>query len=774
MPFAISFGQSVKRRRKALDLTQTMLAQRVDCSVSAITKIEADQRRPSRTVVERLADALAIPPDERSAFMHLARTPDVSIDPAKPSTLPIPQTSFVGREQESAIVRALLRRPEVRLLTLTGTGGIGKTRLALHVAGDLSHDVAHGSHFVALAHLRDPDLLLSAIARTLGIADSGPQSPATTLTGYLQDKTLLLVLDNFEHLLPAAPQLSTLLDAVPNLKVLITSRTLLHISKEHEFSVPALALPNPRRLPPPYVLNETGAVALFMARAQDVQSEFRLNAANVAAVAALCICLDGLPLAIELAAARIRLFTPQALLARLQSPLDLLTGGSREAHPRQRTVRATIDWSYTLLTAAEQTLFARLAVFMGGSTVEAVEAICSTVGDRMGAILEGLAALLDQNLLQQDTGTDGTPRMTMLETLREYASECLLASGEREAVREQHCAYYLALVETAEPALRGPEQTMWLDRLEDDHANIQAAFSWAHAQSPAGVFLRLTAAFWRFWYIRGYLSEGRQWLAKALAHDTAAPAQVRAKALSGACALAASHGDHAEAYQFSEASLALWRACGDVRGMATALNNMGVYLSDQGEYSRSQGFLEESLALKRTIGDAWLIASTLGNLGEVVAYQGEYERARVLQEESLTLRRQIGDVRGVGLALLNLARIALIHQNYHTAMAALAEALAQLVPLGDTERIADCLDIVAMIHVAQGRAIPAARLFGSADVLRRQIHTEITFPYHADYARYLALAQAQLESTAWEAAWREGERCALEQIIGEALDFVAS
>jgi predicted ATPase/transcriptional regulator with XRE-family HTH domain len=732
----VSFGAWVRRRRRALDLTQADLARLASCATVMVRMIEADERRPSRELAERLADHLQLPPADRAAFIRSARAerrvealsapvplagPVRAPAPLWVAPLPALATPLVGREREVAVVRQWLLQPATRLLTLTGTGGVGKTRLALQVAAELrdAGAFADGVVFVALEAVRDPGLVLATIARALGIIVVDGQALIERLKAELHAKHLLLMLDNFEQVGAAAPLLADVLAAAPRLTLLVTSRVVLRLSAEQEYLVPPLRLPDPARLPPVDELAQTEAVALFVQRAKASTPAFALTAENAAAVAAICARLDGLPLAIELAAARVKLFTPEALLPRLERRLQVLTGGARDLPLRQQTLRDTLAWSHGLLTPAEQLLFRCLAVFAGGCTIEAAERVCGEAASPGLDILTGLAALVDQSLVQSDAGAAGEPRFRLLETVREYGLERLAASGEAAVVRRWHAEFYLELAEAAEPHLQGAVQRTWLARLEIEHDNLRAALGWcleeagaaaAEAAEQTEISLRLAGALAWFWHTHGHHSEGRRWLERALAADRGAPPAARAKALVGLGTLVLPHGDNAWATARLEEGLALFRQVGDQRGIAWALHELGVAARFRGDYQLAVELLGEGLALSRGVENRWVMAQALHELGIAVRNRGDYERASTHMAESLELFRQLGDQRGIAWAVRELAVTARGRGAYDQAASLLEEALLITREIGDTWGIARMLQDLGIVERLRGNGARAMEL----------------------------------------------------------------
>jgi predicted ATPase/DNA-binding SARP family transcriptional activator len=640
---------------------------------------------------------------------------DAALDPPAAPTrlggvaLPAPATALVGRDGELAAATALLREPGVRLLTLTGIGGTGKTRLALAVAEELRGDLADGVRFADLAPVHDPGLVPAVVARAVGVGETPGRSLARALEDALADRAVLVVIDNFEHVLAAAGAVASLLAAAPRLKVLATSREALRVAAEHEFPVAPLELPAPGAAADPAVLGRSAAVALFVARARTVRPGFALTEDNGHATARICTALDGLPLALELAAARMKMLTPDALLERLGAGVEALGTGPRDAPARQRTLRSTIDWSYRLLDAPQQTLFARAAVFRGSWTLAAAEAVC-------GADVEAVAALVDKSLVRRRDG-EAEPRFAMLDTVREYALERLHASGEAAAVRARHAEHFVELAERIGPRLREHES---LAAVEAEYDNLRAVLDPPSHPGAADLQLRLCAAIWRFWYVRGRLSEGRAHLERALQDDTGALPGRRADVLRGIAVLALVQGDHAAAARCADESLALYRSLGDDGGAMGALISRGLIAQDLGDLDGAAVDHAESRAIARRLGRTREEGAAVANLGDIAFMQGAYGSARALYEESLGLCRAAADTPGVAIAVMSLAIVALRSgEGADAAARGFGEALALFDELGFKERVASCLaGLAAATSPRDGEG--AARLLGAADALRAQ------------------------------------------------------
>jgi predicted ATPase/class 3 adenylate cyclase len=699
-----------------------------------------------------------------------SRFPALKTIDRRSSNLPAQMTPLIGRVQEVTAVCASLRRPQVRLLNLIGPGGTGKTRLGLQVASDLFDEFESGIYFVALTSINVPTLVATTIAQTLGLRESSGQPVVESLKDFLRDKHLLLLLDNFEQVVEAAPLLAELLAAAPRLKMLITSRAVLHLSGEYAFPVPPLALPDPSHFQGTAAdvvstLSHYTAVELFIQRAQAVKPDFQVTSANAAAVAEICARLDGLPLAIELAAARSKLFAPQALLARLSSRLKLLVGGGQDRPARQQTLRSAIDWSYDLLDAAEQMLFRQLGVFAGGCAVEAVEAVCDTVGGLPIDVLEGLSSLVDKSLLRQEAGPDGEPHFKMLETIREYALERIDMSGEAATLQYRHATYFLHLAEQAEPELYRAEQRAWLERLETEHDNLRAALAWSqNAPSDADVGLRLVAALWVFWWKHGYISEGRDWLAGALERaPTTVLIAARTKALHGAGSLALYQNEFGPAATLLEQSLTLYQEIGDKRGSAWAISDLGHVAFYQGDLECASTRYAETLALSRELGDTFNSAWALNHLGCVALRQGDLDKAHSLLMESLSLFRTMRHTAAIATVLNHLGGVALRQGDLDKAHSLLMESLALFQGLGQKRNIALCLASMARVAIMERQPAQAARLLGAVEGLLTDIGAILPPADRADYDRDAVAVRAQLDPATFASAWEAGRAMPLEQ-----------
>jgi predicted ATPase/class 3 adenylate cyclase len=688
----------------------------------------------------------------------------------RPNNLPRQPTPFLGREREVGEVVDLLRTDNVQLLTLIGPGGTGKTRLALQAAAESLDDFAAGVYFVPLASLSDPELVLPTMATTLGIREEGGQPLQERLQEYLATKQLLLVLDNVEHLVAAAPQVGDLLSTAPGLTVLVTSRVPLRLRAEREYAVSPLGLP--RRKPPPTLeqLSQFEAVRLFIERAQAVKADFAIDNATAPTVAEICWRLDGLPLAIELAAARIRMLPPQAMLSRLEHRLPMLTGGARDAPERQRTLRNTIAWSYDLLQPDDQTLFRRLAMFAGGATFEAIEAVANPDGSL--DVFGGLERLLEQSLLRQVEGLEGEPRFSMLETIREFGLEQLDAKREVVEAQGRHAAFFLALAEEAKPKLRGPEQGGWLARLDVEHDNLRTTLGWTLEHEP-GVALRLGAALAWFWIHRGQLAEGRSWLERALA-VCPDPTPTRVEALHGAGGLAGYMGDYAQDIAWQEASLTLARDLHDRSGEAWALLELGVialYDADAAKRLGQSGesLTEASLRAFRELDDPMGAAAALNNLGYYAYTHGDLARADAQLTEALPLARAAGERLLLGMVLDSLGAVAQARNDLEAAVTLYREALVLAYESGTWPTLWLALRALASVAAAWGRSETAARLWGAADRLGEVPNSTPPPEELARHQHAIATARAQLGEGPFAAAWEAGRVQSLEEAVAEAL-----
>jgi predicted ATPase len=729
---------------------------------------------------------------------------------ARAPTLPVPRTRLIGREREIDTVRNLLLHTEVRLVTLTGAGGSGKTRLALQVAAEATGRFNGGVWFVSLGSIYEAKLVASTIAQALGVRPAAGKPIEDCLKDIIRDShPLLLVLDNFEQVLPAAASIASLLEASSALKVLVTSRAPLHVYGEHEFAVHPLRIPELRQPVALETLSQVPAVALFLDRAAAIRPDLAPSAENVRAAAEICARVDGLPLAIELAAARVKVLPPPAILARMQSRLGLLTGGARDLPERQQTLRRTIDWSYELLDPAERRLFGRLSVFVRGCTLEAAEAVANPRDDLGSEVLETLSSLVDKSLIEQSNDPSGEPRFTMLETIREYGLEQLAVSGEEKPVRRAHAAYFLVLAEDgSSPGLNEVEEERWLDRFEHELDNFRAALDWLTGSGNAVWGLRLATALLRFWDSRGHRQEGRDRLLALLALPVASRTMVRARALWAAGVLVS---DDAElCLSLQQEGLEITRELGDRRGLITSLSAVAIGYQWLGDYASARPLYEEAAGLARELAYPVALGPLLNNLAVMIQEEGDYRRARSLYEESLSFFLKAGDRRGVALDLNHLGDLAAEEHNYLLARSLYEQSLATFRELGDRwgisgtlvylgnlardegdhelahsqyreslrifqelkhdRGISRVLESFATSAGALGRPERALRLAGAAAGLRQRLGMdEFLMSERQKLNRSLEWARAELDSVRAATAWMEGWAMTTGQAVEYAL-----
>jgi predicted ATPase/DNA-binding response OmpR family regulator len=685
--------------------------------------LEEDPKNPQYLRTEsRLGYRFAVPDQPQHLVLPASDNSSLQASiAASIRNVSTPLTSFLGRDSEVASIKALLQRSDIRLLTLTGPGGVGKTRLAIHVGMQLAYGFQDGVAFVDLSHIRAADMVVSAIAAALNVKDHGEEGLLEPVKQALRMKAQLLILDNFEHVLASASVVGELLRAAPAVKILATSRSPLHVSGEHEFSVPPLALPDQNALLPLEELAQLPVVALFIERAQAVKPDFLLTAENAPAVAEICVGLDGLPLAIELAAARIKVLSPQAIAPRLTSRLALLTGGPRDLPMRQQTLRNLLDWSYDLVDPAYRPLFARLAVFVNGATLVAIESVC--VGNNEGTIelLDGLTALVDASLLQQVEDVSGEVRFVMLATIREYAWELLERSGEQDLIRQQHTHYYLKFAEAGAAALQRAHHRQWLDRLERDHDNLRAALQSAADRQQAEILARLLAALWQFWHIHSHRREAYRWVEVALAQRSSLPLAIAAKALYGAGWLAYDRLEYQQAALYFEESLAASRVLDDMVGVSEVLRGLGELALSQADFARAQSLFDESLRLSCELGSSLGRAWSLHHLGRVSLEQGLYAQATTVLSESRALFDDTGDKAGSAWSLHNLGRVSLEQANYEQADHLLSDSLALFCELGDKAGRAWSLQNLGRSALDQGLHDQAVELLHESLALFRDV-----------------------------------------------------
>jgi predicted ATPase/class 3 adenylate cyclase len=671
------------------------------------------------------------------------------------TNLPAQPTPLIGRDRELAELGALLGRADVRLVTLTGPGGTGKTRLGLQVGAESVDAFAAGVFFVPLAPVREPALVLPLIAQTLGLREQPGQTIEETLGEFLQEKELLLLLDNLEQLVDVAPRLAELLAGAAGLKVLATSRSPLRLVAEQQYPLETMA--------------DDDALELFLARARAVRPDFALNGQQ-STVAEICRRLDNLPLAIELAASRVRAVSPAAILSRLEKRLKLLTGGARELPERQQTLRAAIDWSYDLLSEDERRLFRRLAVFVGGCTLEAAEAVCDPLGELSLDILDGLASLVDKSLVRPGREVAGEPRFWMLQTIREYAAERLDEADELVDAQRRHAEHFVWLAEEAAKIAFGGEQAVWWSRLDADHDNAREALAWASANDRE-LELRLVNALWYFWSVRGYLSEGRRWLEDAIAADEPGHEALHARAVAAAGALAYRQGDYERAASLADASLELHRVLGNEVEMARALGELANVAVALGDYEQAMAKYGEASERFRELDDSARVAQVLANMGAVANMQGDYELGRRLGVEALALQQESGNTEAATISQHNLARIDLRTGRFAEAADLLHQGLDAARQLDYRELIAYCLEACAELAVARHDHHRAALFLGSAEGVFAELGVPMSPDETETYEETLTTLRDQLGERQLETELAAGRATLVEQIVADALEF---
>jgi predicted ATPase/DNA-binding XRE family transcriptional regulator len=788
-----SFGHHLRRLRTAAALSQEVLAERAGLSARAVSDLERGVHQwPRLETVRLLADAFQLEENDRATLLAAAR-PELTVAPqsiaerASPRTaLPLPLTRLIGREQEVAALSQLLSQGEDRLVTLTGPGGVGKTRLAQAVAADMRGNYPDGVFFVDLSPLTDPDLVLPTITIALGVREIAAESARDALSRYLRDRRLLILLDNCEQVLEAASDIAAVLASCPYLALLATSREPLHVRAEHEFEVTPLPFPDLSRLPLLDTLGDVAAVALFVERAHGVNADFALTAENAPAVVAICQRLDGLPLAIELAAARVKVLDPDQLQRRLERPLDLLATTMRDVPVRQRTMRAAIAWSYDLLPPPDQRHFRRLAGFVGGFTLAAAEAI---VDDPTFDTLRGLTVLRAASLIHRietaNSEPDSAPRFGMLETIREFGQEELLARGDDQTARRLHLHFFVAFaVEAERHFIRGVDPA-WLNALEDEHDNIRAALSWAlhmeRAVADRTLGLRLAGTLWLFWYYHSHLEEGRRWLERAIGiadmDEAPTPRRDRLRALVGLGALAHFHGDDAVAIPALEQSVRLGRQIDDPVDLAYALTLLGNVAEDSGRYREAEQFFREANDLFQGIDDSVNVAVTTYHLGIVQYGQGDVFSAIRLCERALELGRNANDPWTTAMSQAYLGLLHTATGDYELAALDLSEALLLYQQMGTTERVAEVVRRFAVLAATCELPYQALRLFAAADAMSGQIGAALALPERTDYDRARSQASLLVGATEARQAAEQGQRLPANEIIDEiqtVLDSVKS
>jgi predicted ATPase/transcriptional regulator with XRE-family HTH domain len=777
-----SFGELLRQVRSAASLSQEELAQRSGLSVRGISDLERGARSaPRLETVRMLADALGVGQDDRSALLAAARPALLGgagadhVRPALPS-VPTPLTRLIGREVEIGALRTILQRDDVRFVTLTGAGGTGKTRLAIAVAAEMGDAFPDGVVFVDLSPLTDPTLVVPTIATSLGVREVVDQSLSETLSSFLTSKQLLLVLDNCERILAAAPDITTLLAACPGLSVLATSREPLHVRGEREFPVPPLPLPATTPLLELGQFASAPAIALFVERAEESQPEFTMTTENMAAVAAICRRLDGLPLAIELAAARVKVLPPQALLVRLEHRLPLLTGGGRDLPARQRTMRDAIAWSYDLLSPDEQALFRRLAVFAGGFTLASAEAVAAADG-RL-AVLDGLVALVEQSLVRQMPGAGAEPRYQMLETVREFGLERLVSSGDADDARQRHAEHFLRVSADLMQASTILMDHASLTRVVAEHDNVRLALVWYDQHGEIDALLQLSSLLYGLWFSRGLYREGVQWVDRALERSQRVPSSMLIRALDGAGTLAIFQGDYVRATSFIEEGLALAQVLGDPSLMSEALTYAAFLAYRHRAFARAEELLAEArhiLAGSAESEPGALPFLTLGgvvpffHIGDLALVQGQFAQAATEYEEAIALFQAAGSETGLRDMQAGLAAVRYLTGDVPQAAALYGESLQQSHAMAFWPLVVSSLLGLAGIAIEVGDPVGGARLLGAAEGIASSLGAVMYTRDYPVHDRVLATVRLALDEQRFANVRETGRALSIEVAIAEAL-----